>query len=303
MAQKWSKLVISFGLFFWYPFTIFATTGNPYPTIDRINYDLKNLASKFPQIVTYHTLGYSQENREISFVVITKAFENAPAIFLNATHHGDEKASTQASLGLINFLLKNRTSAQINQLLRRYRIYVLPVINPDGYVHNSRYDVKGRDPNRDYATHNKRNAPAFQIPEIRLVRNLMDKLHFKAAIAYHSGMRAILWPSGFNPKPNADHKIFFELSKKSAQALGTQNYKQSYYDYPTQGEFIDYAYEKYKTLAITMEVATRYAPPKEQLDRVVSDSVSASIAFLKGFALLRPEFHRIAASLQLASID
>jgi len=109
---------------------------------------------------------------------------------------------------------------------------------------------------------------------------------FRAAAAYHSGMEAVLWPWAHTSARTNDQDTFYTLSKATAQAMGMTQYLQSYYDYPTRGEFIDYVYMAHGTLALTFEVSAQGNPPASQLAGVVRRSVNGAMTFMRGVQLL-----------------
>jgi hypothetical protein len=63
--------------------------------------------------------------------------------------------------------------------------------------------------------------------------------------------------------------------------MGMPKYTQSFHDYQTDGEFIDFAYMKFGIYALTLEVSQEATPPADQLRTVVRRAVTGSMAFLK----------------------
>jgi predicted deacylase len=254
-----------------------------YHGLEEINSYLQEVAASHPDVAHLHVLGYSQRGREIDYLVLAKGDADAlPAIYLNGTHHGDEKSSSETVLGLIDFLVRNRQTADVNELLESYAIYLQPVVNPDGFALNSRYDALGRDPNRDYAFPDRADDDSFKIPSVRLVKELTDKVHFRAAVAFHSGMEGVLWAWAYSGRRAADNDTFYTLAKLTAGAMGMPRYMQSYGDYPSRGEFIDYVYMTHGTLAVTVEVSNETTPPAPKLAAVVRRAVAGGMTFLLG---------------------
>jgi hypothetical protein len=58
-------------------------------------------------------------------------------------------------------------------------------------------------------------------------------------------------------------------------------YQQSYDDYPTEGEYIDYAYWKNHTLAATFEVSLVKAPSLASLAGVVGGASKGTVAWVQ----------------------
>jgi len=81
------------------------------------------------------------------------------------------------------------------------------------------------------------------------------------------------------PPPHKD--LFEKLGSSAALALGTGNYQQSVEDYPTSGEFIDYAYGAHQTLAFTFEISKKMRPKPPSLRYHLQRSVAATLSFLK----------------------
>jgi predicted Rdx family selenoprotein len=58
-------------------------------------------------------------------------------------------------------------------------------------------------------------------------------------------------------------------------------YQQSYDDYPTAGEYIDYAYWRSHTLAATFEVSIAKAPSAASLAGVVDTACKGTVAWIQ----------------------
>src|SRR5690606_2730690 len=182
--------------------------------------------------------------------------------------------------GMLQFLVDNQNTIDVTALLESYAIYIQPLVNPDGHAAGSRYDSRGRDPNRDYAYPQRPVTQSFKIPAVQLVRSLADRVRFRAAVAYHRGMEGVLWPWCYTGKRADDHELFLTLSKNAALAMGMRLWSQSYRDYPTRGEFIDYVYWAHGTIGLTFEVSNAPTPSTSQLAQVVERSIAGTMSFL-----------------------
>jgi len=266
----------------WLTPNAWALEFNRYHDQDEIAAFLRTEAANNPELVRFEVLGKSQQGREIALVAITKTLSpDAPAIYFNGTHHGNERASTEAVLAFITFLVREQNAPAVDRLLRRYRVLLQPMVNPDGHALNLRTDSKGVDPNRDYATPNKPEKEAFQLVETRLVRDLMMREKIVASAAYHSGLEAVLWPWCHTPTLSQHDPVFRTLASTVAKTMQMNRTSQSFYDYQTDGEYIDFAYMRHGTYALTFEVAQEAAPAANRLDAVVRRAVSGSFTFLR----------------------
>jgi hypothetical protein len=264
------------------PITFGDLSFNAYHSQDAIHAYLTTEATKHPDLVQFTKLGASRESRVIEYIVVShKDPATVPAIYFNGTHHGDEWSSTEGILGLADYLIANHDDPAVKPTLDAYAIYLQPLVNPDGHDAKTREDSQGNDPNRDYAYPTGTVSDAFKLPEIQLVRDLLDRIKPHGAAAYHSGIEEVIWPWCYtgNGAPNA--AVVSAAGKATAQAMGFDRYLQSYDDYPTDGEFIDYAFSKYNTLALTFEVSVAKTPSVSQLNSVVVNSVKGALAFIE----------------------
>lgn len=259
--------------------TAFGLEFDRYHTQAEINGYMAEVAAAYPELVQKVVLGTSEQGREIAYVVISKAEATAPAIQVNGTHHGNERASTESALAFIQRLVESQDEPEVAALLESFRVVVQPLVNPDGHAANTREDPRGRDPNRDYSYPQRDDAASFRSPVIALEKTLIDQFQFKAAIALHSGMVGVLWPWCYTGGTARDRDVFRALSERSAQAMGFDYFTQSYYDYPSNGEFIDYAYMRHATWAVTIEVSEAATPSQAQLADVVGNAVDGMVSF------------------------
>jgi hypothetical protein len=116
------------------------------------------------------------------------------------------------------------------------------------------------------------------------MKSLQERIGFRAAIAFHSGAEEVLWPWCYSGSPTVDDGFFTGAGQKTAQAMGFAISQQSYDDYPTTGEYIDYAYWRSQTLAATFEVSTARAPSPSSLAAVVDNACRGSIAWVQAVA-------------------
>jgi hypothetical protein len=244
---------------------------------------LQAVASAFPAIATYKVNGQSAQGRDVPYLIINATCQvSPPAVFTNGTHHGDEPSSTESVLAVPDYLLRNSaTDTSVRNLLQTYAFYVLPLVNPDGFALNTRENAAGLDINRDYSYPLRSDADSFQTVEAQHMKSLQESVGFRAAIAYHSGAQEVLWPWCYTGDATVDGSFFTAAGQKTAQAMSFAIYQQSYDDYPTQGEYIDYAYWRGHTLAATFEVSIVKAPSAALLAGVVDSACKGMIAWVQ----------------------
>jgi hypothetical protein len=243
---------------------------------------LQAVAAALPAIAQYKVLGQSEQGRDLPYLVINATCQaSPPAIFINGTHHGDEPASTESVLAIPDYLLrKSTTDATMRGLLAAYAFYVLPLVNPDGFALHTRENADGADINRDYSYPDRSDADSFKTVEARLVKSLQESVGFHGAIAYHSGAQEVIWPWCYTGDATTDDGFFNAAGQRAAQAMNFTIYQQSYDDYPTEGEYIDFAYWRSHSLAATFEVSTAKTPNATLLAGVVDDACKGTVAWI-----------------------
>ncbi|HEX2086473.1 MAG TPA: M14 family metallopeptidase [Solirubrobacteraceae bacterium] len=127
------------------------TGRTTYRTYDDIQSELKSLATARKDIVKPVVLPKrSLQGREIQGVEIAEGVNRAaedgrPVYFVMATHHAREWPSAEAAMEFAHLLVDGYgKDERITDLLRRERIVVVPLVNPDGYVASRAH--QGTDP-------------------------------------------------------------------------------------------------------------------------------------------------------------
>jgi hypothetical protein len=125
---------------------------------------LQALSRELPSITKLESVGRSTEGREIYLLTLG----NGPQrILLWSQMHGDEATATSALLDLAKYLGVHQGEAWVAEILRKYTLLCVPMLNPDGAEHGQRRNAQGIDINRD--------ARVLQTPEGRLLKALRDR--------------------------------------------------------------------------------------------------------------------------------
>lgn len=100
---------------------------------------LNNLVMAYPTLAKTYSIGHSWREKPISCIEITNGDSSKPkvemAVFGNI--HGGEQESGEAAAYVAWWLVMNYgTNSTAKKILDNYRIYVVPVINPDGYANS-----------------------------------------------------------------------------------------------------------------------------------------------------------------------
>ncbi len=132
--------------------------------------------------VRVRMLGESQEGRAIPMLVLSNAPVasaadvlrlNRPVVWLQGLQHGDEPAGGEAMLAIAERL----AVGDLNPLLDRVTVLVVPRANPDGAARFTRVTANGIDINRDHVK--------FDLPETAIVHRAMNAYQPQVVVDCH----------------------------------------------------------------------------------------------------------------------
>lgn len=256
----------------------------PYPTITEVNSTLASIVADHPSICRLETIGTSVQGRPIYAVVVTQnPSQNLPEprVRVCGNIHGDEKGSGMTVLNFLTVLTDNYgTSDMCTYLVNNAETWIIPVMNPDGYNSNSRYNANGVDLNRNCSYMWSGGGPSpFSEPETQALRNItqpgwpsLDNLRnvFAGGFSGHDGAQCVntVWNySTSAPIPDV------ALVTAQAQAYAWHPAITAYYGagnwdiwipgaswYPTNGDVNDWSYGECGTVDHTIEVSNAKAP-------------------------------------------
>jgi carboxypeptidase T len=108
------------------------------------------LADALPEIMSREQIGVTYEGRKIWVYEISTAPVDAPAVFLNFGQHAREWITPMAATYFLSRLVQDYPSDEsLQTLLSQVRIYLVPLVNPDGYEYSwtdDRFWRKNRRP-------------------------------------------------------------------------------------------------------------------------------------------------------------
>ena len=167
-----------------------------------------------PNLFKVETIGTTWEDREIVAVSITKDVKTnkeKPALFFTGTIHAREWIGIELSLSFAQYIINHIDyDPQLNELLDRSTLYMVPCANPDGYEYsrnhfafwrknrrrnedgsfgvdlNRNFEI-GFTPNKDMTSNVYSGPAAFSEPETAALRDfVVDHKNITIALDYHS---------------------------------------------------------------------------------------------------------------------
>ena len=253
----------------------------PYPSITEIYASIDAVLAAHPDICRSEIIGTSVQGRDLRAVVVTAnpgVEEIEPELRIHGAIHGDEKASAMVTLHYLETLTDNyATSAMCQYIVDNTELWVIPVVNPDGYNSNDRSNAHGIDLNRNCSYMGPGSgggSTAFSEPETAalrditmqnwpLVENFVNP--FCVGLSLHGGAACIntVWNYTENPLPE-DGTMILQQALDYDQSPGIVDYFGSgdgfWIAYPgaswyaTNGDVNDWSYGEVGTVDHTIEV-------------------------------------------------
>jgi hypothetical protein len=125
-------------------------------------------------------IGQSVQGRDIVAMVIGNGSKNA---IIDGSIHGCEKTGTFACLRIAELLVQYyHSDSYWRTKLTQYKVIIVPIVNPDGFASNTRFNANGVDLNRQFPPDGTTNEP-----EAWAVRNLMENYTPTLYVNMHEG--------------------------------------------------------------------------------------------------------------------
>lgn len=283
-------------------------------TYDEMTAGLRQLEHNYPAQVNVFSIGRSVQAKDIWAIKISDpATENIdhdkPAILYMATHHAREHLSTEMPILFAESILaRSFSDKEIADLLSRVDIYLIPMVNPDGAMHDiegKRYKYwrknrrqnnstsYGVDLNRNYSfgwgTGGSSDNPSsdvymglapFSEPETKAIRDFMlSHPNISIALSFHSYSELILYPwGGRNEGIGGQDEAIFKKMAADMAAMNGYKPMQSSQLYIASGDTCDWAYGELSVYCFTFELSPSsmwdggFYPGASVIERVFDDN-------------------------------
>lgn len=182
-----------------------------YHTFAEITSDLQAIAAAHPTICELTSAGTSERGRELWFMKISDNVtveEDEPEFKYISSMHGDEVVGMELCIDLIELLTSQYgTDPQITALVNDVEIWIMPMMNPDGFVAGSRYNYYGHDLNRSFPdrVNDPTNTTSGRPKETRVVMD-WGFVHSPVLSAnFHGGALVVNYPYDSDPNPYASY--------------------------------------------------------------------------------------------------
>ncbi|MCH6560199.1 zinc carboxypeptidase, partial [candidate division KSB1 bacterium] len=283
-----------------------------YKPIAQIEHDVFKLRLKYPNLLHVEkigrTAGLGQPIWAMKVSDNAQKREDEPRILFAGVHHAREPIGANICLELAKTLCeKYKTDPQIKKWVDSIEIWLVPVVNPDGYkyifendlrfpwwrknlrdndgdgVFNPLYD--GVDLNRNYGYNWEeggdgkpgswfyRGETPFSENETQAIMNLARRENFAIGISYHSYGEAILFPWG-NFKRPPDLELIVEIAGEMASRIKRESGRGQYSILPLNGRVGQssvWMYAEQHVIDYIIEVGTQYFPAEEDIPFIIKE--------------------------------
>tara|TARA_B100000674_G_C37955412_1_gene969350 strand:- start:345 stop:1739 length:1395 start_codon:yes stop_codon:yes gene_type:complete len=273
-----------------------------YHTFAEVESELQNAAVVYSDLTNLSVAAITYESRPIYVLEITnkKSKQEKVNFLVTGTHHAREWISTEVPMAFIaEFLTRYGEDDEVTQLLNTSRIFVIPMLNPDGAVYSrtqkrmwrknrrkNRWGT-GVDNNRNYSykwggsgasssawSDTFRGPSAMSEVENQVIENLQEEHGFSAAISFHSYSELILWPWGYTASMQTrDHAFFLKHGTVMGQIMDDYEPIQASGLYAASGIFDDYLYGEHNVAAYTIELGRQFIPAQSEVPEITSRGV------------------------------
>lgn len=254
---------------------------------------LDDMYTQFPNLITQRAAvsdTLSHEGREIFYVKMSNdptVDQGKPRVLYSSLHHAREPGSLSETIFFMWYMLENYgTNPEITYLMDNLEIFCVPMINPDGYVHNVVNDPNGGgmhrknknpnvgnsnpgvDLNRNYSyqwgttgvdlsDENSDVYPGsgpFSEPETKNMKKIAENWNISFAFNAHTHGGILLFPIGATNQEFADDHDYFDAYTSHMVKFNNYDQYKSSGLYPASGDSDDYMYKDEGVFAVTPEV-------------------------------------------------
>ena len=283
-----------------------GTWFSEYRDVQEIHDYVDHLAARQPELASIRRLGTSIDGWPIRALEIS---DGPTRIAINGGQHAREWISVMVTMCIADRLLSDR-SPRVRRILEGSTFFVVPLVNPDGYLHSwnvDRYWRKNRrggygvDLNRNYSvgwggrgSSGRRGSAiyrgehAFSEPETRAMRALFAVWDIDAHVDFHSYSQLILYPWSYQGAPPPDRDEHAAIADRMASAIAAAHGERYRIGsapeilYAAGGTMSDWVYGEAGAVSFTVELRPPmgrggggFVLPPEQIVPTCEESLAA----------------------------
>ncbi|MFQ5590788.1 MAG: M14 family zinc carboxypeptidase [Phycisphaerae bacterium] len=278
-----------------------ASAGAQYHSYPEVEAELLNAEINYPQLCQRVYLGTTYQGRQMWALSITDNVgveEDEPEFRFISTMHGDEVTGVELCLNLIDYLTSNYGIVpRVTNIVDSIELWIVPCMNPDGFVLHTRYNAAGVDLNRDFPDPytSSDNTTIGRAPETANIMNWAFGRTFTLAANYHGGALVVNYPFDTNSSgssvytPTPDDDLFIWISEEYSQhnlpmwnsPFFTHGVTNGADWYAINGGMQDWSYVYMGCNEVTIEVSEVKTPPASQIPVFWNDNRESMLAYIE----------------------
>jgi len=293
----------------------------PYHTLETLTGEIDALAKAHPDLVQVFTIGTTTADklpiRAVKLSRNVRKDDDRPTILFDGCHHSNEILGAEICLTILRAFAEGYgKDPDVTRWMTRFQIYVVPVLNVDGYrVVTSGMDPRWRknrrettsdglmdisdgvDINRNYdfnwahggsgdpGSERYRGEYPFSESENRAFASLARSKRFLASLTYHSQGEVIYYPWNWKGHKAPDDSLLTTIARNVAASIrtlkGDTNYRAEY-GAGLVGQSYPWLYGALGTFDFVVETGRGASfSPAYLVDRIVSANMDGVRTFLR----------------------
>jgi hypothetical protein len=293
----------------------------PYHTYATLNREIDSLQRAFPGLIRVFTIGETTAGKTpIRAVKLSRNVgkdDDRPTLLFDGCHHSNEILGAEICLAILRtFTRDDGKDPEITGWLNRFQIYVVPVLNVDGYQvvtsgadprwRKNRRDTDGNgvleitdgvDINRNYdfnwahggssdpQSGRYRGAYPFSESENQALASLARAKRFLASITYHSQGEVIYYPWTWGGRKAPDDSLLTSIARDIAGSIRTLKKDTTYgaeYGAGLVGQSYPWLYGALGTFDFVIETGRGASfPPASLVNGIVEENLKGVRTFLR----------------------
>ncbi|OQX27762.1 MAG: hypothetical protein BWK80_03550 [Desulfobacteraceae bacterium IS3] len=272
-----------------------------YPNLSELASELREIEAAYPNLCRLYNIGASTRGHELWFMKISDnvdAEEDEPEFHYISSMHGDEPVGMELCLNLIHLLTDDySTDERITDLVNETEIWIMPLMNPDGYASQERYNAQNKDLNRSFPDqyHDPVNTVSGRPTETQHVMNWAFAHSPALSANLHGGDLVVNYPYDSNPEFDSvysacpDDGLFIQMALSyTSQNLPMKNggdFDQGITNgaawYHVKGGMQDWKYVWIGCNEVTIELGYDKLPPFSEIENLWNDNREAMLTYME----------------------
>lgn len=250
-----------------------------YHSYESIISELETYHFVYPELTHLIHMATTSTGRKVMALKISDNASNSEpesAFLFEFNIHGDEKISAEVGICLIRELLEQYDNdSEIQKIVDEHEIFIVPLLNPDGHVFNTRSNANHIDLNRNFGWwwDNSTGSPASQI-EVKQIMQLAFDENFLFAISFHSGAQLVNYPFDSTPMRAPDDDLFQLISSDYGDIAGYP-ITNGWDWYKAMGISEESYYGSNGTLAVIVELSNIKTPSSSRIPEFCQMNIPA----------------------------